>query len=388
MKVKVLSMDWMEKFQCVGGQCSMTCCCATWKIALSEVEISKYENMEHPFKENILSAIDKEKKCMREQNGNCQMLTEDGWCQIVQNCGDEYLSHTCKSFPRSIKQYGDVQEQTVGISCPVVAEYLLDQEQIGFYFDEVEVSKDIIEEIDYEVYDALSMSRTYLVELLQSYGTDFSTGKLYIILNVLYKIRGLIANQNLTQANIQQILKTYEEEARKLIFDKGEEIAKNYNAKASVIKKMICQIEPIQNAIRLRKIFDEECFSDDIKVWIEDTEKLAENLQGFMEYFRENYAQLLQNYFVYQLFVEWIELDTEKFGDVFISKIIELVLIQLCAMSVWKKKGGIEKEEYGKIIVSCDRVITHNNFLKKNMSDFLKQNEMNNSANLLLLLIG
>lgn len=381
-------MDWMEKFHCIGGECPMTCCCGSWKIKLSDEEISKYENMDHPFKNNILMAIDKEKKCMKEKNGNCQMLTENGWCQIVQNCGDEYLSKTCKYFPRQIKQYGDVQEQTVGIACPVVAAYLLEQHPIEFCFDEVEVSKDIIQETDYEVYDALAVSRTYLVELLQSYENDFSTGKMYIILSVLYKIRELIVNENLKQWSIKKSLESYEEdEVKKLIFDKGEEISQNYMAKSSIIRKMLYQIEPIFDVIHSKKFFYDECFCEDIKTWMDKKESLEKCIKDYTKYFRENYLQLFQNYFVYQLFGEWIEMDTEKFGNVFISKIIEFNLIQLWAMSVWKNKGYIEKKEYQNIIASCDRAITHNMILKKGMNEFLQQNEMNNSANLLLLLI-
>lgn len=59
---------------------------------------------------------------MRQRDGKCGLLTEEGWCKIVLECGEKYLSDTCTCFPGCVREFGDVLECMVEIVCPVVAE--------------------------------------------------------------------------------------------------------------------------------------------------------------------------------------------------------------------------------------------------------------------------
>ena len=74
---------------------------------------------------------------MRQCDGRCQMLTEDGWCRIVLECGEEYLSGTCTTFPRKVKQFGDIMECMVEIVCPLVAERVFDDKKIEFMVGDI-----------------------------------------------------------------------------------------------------------------------------------------------------------------------------------------------------------------------------------------------------------
>lgn len=65
--MKILCMDWLSKFQCIGGACPLTCC-ANWKIALTDQEIANYKKMKHPFAKEFVSMIDQEKKCMKSKS--------------------------------------------------------------------------------------------------------------------------------------------------------------------------------------------------------------------------------------------------------------------------------------------------------------------------------
>ena len=366
----------------------MTCCCTNWKILLSDSEIEKYEKMEHPFRDNILNAINKDKKCMKGYDGNCQLLTNDGWCQIVQNCGEEYLFATCKQFPRERKCFGDVLEQTLGIACPVVAGYLMETDPIEFCFDEVEGVQQEVESMDYEIYDALSMCRAYLVELLQSYDNYFSTGKMYIVLSLMYKIKELIQQNKSTKENILEKLKLYDnQEFRVTVFEKGEEISRGYKSKAGVIQKLSVKIEGTFEFLQKAGFVRDEKLKKHIETWKTDIEDLTVSIEKFSMYYRENYSTIFQNYFVYVLFGGWVTAEVEKFGEEFVSKMIEFTMIQLWAMSIWKTKGKIDREEYINIIASCARGVNHNGRVKETIMKFLDVNQMNNVSSLLMFLI-
>ena len=162
--MKVLNMDWWNDFSCIGGECPLTCCCTSWSIDLTEKEIEQYEKLDHPFRDTIVASIDKENKKMKEKDGYCPLLTKEGWCHIVRECGEQYLSNTCTAFPRHRMIFGDVVEQTVELVCPVVANYLFRKEKIAFEFGETD-EKETINSIDYTLYDTLSLVRTNLIEL-------------------------------------------------------------------------------------------------------------------------------------------------------------------------------------------------------------------------------
>lgn len=161
---KLLYLDWYKEFRCVGGTCPLTCC-GRWNIAVTEKEIEQYKAMSHPFGKKVLEALDEENKQMKQENGRCKLLTEDGWCSLVLECGEEHLSYTCTVFPRMLDVYGDIVEARVEIVCPIVARYLLNPQKICFGIEEIE--GEVVEEVDYQLYDALSLGRTYLIDLFK-----------------------------------------------------------------------------------------------------------------------------------------------------------------------------------------------------------------------------
>lgn len=159
MRIKVVSMEWFTRFRCIGGHCPLTCCSSMWKVALTEEEIKKYKNMNHSFQGEIMKWVDEKDKCMITdvETGKCGLLTEDGWCRMVLECGESYLSKTCAVFPRYAKAYGDIIETGVEIVCPVVAGYLLENVPIEFEFQEKEIDEKR-KSVDYQVYDSLALA--------------------------------------------------------------------------------------------------------------------------------------------------------------------------------------------------------------------------------------
>lgn len=325
---------------------------------------------------------------MQLKDGRCKMLTEEGWCKIVQQCGPEYLSFTCTVFPRLDRFYGDTVECTVGLTCPVVAEYLLDAEPIGFGFREEELPDYIPKEIDYEVYDSLSLSRTHLIELLQSYENQFHMGKLYIILQVMEKVKELMTSNALTKSAVEEILNYYEDTTnRATVFSMGEELAKKTELKLQSMKKLIAIAKVlIYDVQMLRCPVPVETMYQYLESWNQDREQLYRDMKEFSIYYQSQYSAVFSNYFVYALFMDWIELEKKKFGNKITTRIIEYAVIQIIAMMVWKEKGKVSKRDLSVVISSLERGFQNSAERNKQIVEMLQKNGINQTAEWLLLI--
>ena len=77
-----------------------------------------------------------------DENSACPFLTEENFCKIQREHGEEYLSVTCTTYPRRTFDFGDFFERSLTLTCPVVAALvLLNQEPMKF--EEIEVSPKI-----------------------------------------------------------------------------------------------------------------------------------------------------------------------------------------------------------------------------------------------------
>lgn len=385
--MKILCMDWMMKFECIGGACPLTCC-RDWDITLKNSEIESYKKMDHPFAKEFLSMIDQEKKCMKMQDGFCAALTEDGWCRLVRECGSEALSATCTYFPRQMKKYGDIGEGTAEISCPIAAGYLLDPDAIEFGFAEEQTQNDG-PAVDYQIYDSLSFARTYLIELVQAVPGQFTSGKIQIILSTLYQIMELCQQNELKKEKVEKLLHIYDSSAvLSEIFMKCETISHQYELKAVVLQKILIRSRQILVKYIFPRLYERfSCLQKDMETWVSDPQQFAICLDGFTQYRNQRYPMMCDHYLVYILFSNWISLNLDQFGQFIIARMVEWSLFQVFAMSVWKEKGSVEKEDFGVIIAWVDRVITRSKDIRDKLNDFVKELGGNLIANILMLMI-
>lgn len=128
-----LQPEYVSRFQCDGTACNAKCC-KGWRITIDPKTYQKYCNLEPvSFRKRIISKM----KYQKEQNqfairldnkGRCPFLGKDFLCEIQKNYGAEYLSRTCRVYPRIINDFGDMVEKSLTLTCPVAAELVLLQE--------------------------------------------------------------------------------------------------------------------------------------------------------------------------------------------------------------------------------------------------------------------
>ncbi len=115
---------YVEEFTCLAGSCPETCC-AGWSVDWSAEEMHKL--IENKFCENISSFFNKNSdrySIKMTSQDECPFLNEERLCTVQKELGEEYLSFTCREYPRICRQCGDVFIRVCKTSCVGVVSLL------------------------------------------------------------------------------------------------------------------------------------------------------------------------------------------------------------------------------------------------------------------------
>lgn len=129
-KTKLQTPAFARDFQCIGGDCKLTCC-SGWQVVIDKKTFRQYQ-ADPDLSKNVTKKLGsisrsgetfgslKSKPC-----GACAMLTEEGLCSVQIKLGEPALSKTCNTFPRSIFKYSNVEVKSYTPSCPEVARLVI-----------------------------------------------------------------------------------------------------------------------------------------------------------------------------------------------------------------------------------------------------------------------
>lgn len=175
-KYSVLRPTYFKDFKCIGGDCKINCCSYGWSIVLDKNTYLKYKTIKEPKylsniinnciikkKDNYLIKHKNKKETFNLQiyeNGKyenkdldflhsiCPFENEEGLCCIQKEVGYNYLSNTCKVFPRINKFIISNYEISLGTGCEAVCELLYNIND-GLNFELVEDYNNL--HIDYQL---------------------------------------------------------------------------------------------------------------------------------------------------------------------------------------------------------------------------------------------
>ncbi len=124
---------YMASFECLGSQCPETCC-SGWTVAVDKPTYQKYRTVKiEPIGSQLRQAVVKVPKPTTRHyatlrydaaTGFCGFLA-DGWCGVQKELGAEYLSATCRDYPRLYQAEGDGLSMYGTLSCPQTARLAL-----------------------------------------------------------------------------------------------------------------------------------------------------------------------------------------------------------------------------------------------------------------------
>ncbi len=116
-----------DRFTCLAGKCPTTCC-QNWNVVWREKEINHLRsagNKELTAKlPDCFEGEGEYKKIKMDENGKCPFLTEKGLCEIHKNLGKNFLSYTCREYPKIARVCGDIIIRSCKTSCFAVMEML------------------------------------------------------------------------------------------------------------------------------------------------------------------------------------------------------------------------------------------------------------------------
>ena len=116
----------------VRGGGFINCCERNWVIDIDDAVYKKYRKIKPKEKsQEILKHI------VRDDDENsyiligrpCPFLTAENLCGIQLNYGEDFLSKTCVTYPRTTYQFGAFFERSLTLTCPVAAELVLFQQE-------------------------------------------------------------------------------------------------------------------------------------------------------------------------------------------------------------------------------------------------------------------
>ena len=120
--------QYVREFVCDGSKCPNNCCKRSWDIEVDAQTYEKYLRVKPESKArelaNIFARDAKTGKSLLRKHP-CPLLTEQGWCSLQLEYGEDFLSLTCMTFPRFTWNFGKFFERSLSLTCPLAAEMIL-----------------------------------------------------------------------------------------------------------------------------------------------------------------------------------------------------------------------------------------------------------------------
>ncbi|MGG7214760.1 flagellin lysine-N-methylase, partial [Clostridium nigeriense] len=314
----ILKIKGYHKFKCTADKCKFTCC-KGWDINVDTNTYNKWRE-----KDNLNYLLDNVRLIKshgentylikKETKGECPLLTNEGLCNIVIDHGDEYLSLTCKNFPRIENNFDYVKELTLSCSCPEVVNIISNMKE-KVYID----SNDSLSYI--EDLGCLKI-RESLVKIFQKEDISIEN-KLILSYDMLFN---MLESDDLDYENLIEFLDNYKSE--KYIKEELNKY-KDYVNKDTIenLKEInslfIDIIENYRNVPIFKEVLkDIYKFAEEINI-----EKLFNNWKDLKNLFKE-YDNLIENCIVSKVLSSCVSDDLEEMIISFEMIILEYLLIR------------------------------------------------------------
>ncbi|MDY3249221.1 MAG: flagellin lysine-N-methylase [Candidatus Choladocola sp.] len=159
--------DYYREFHCIASDCPATCC-AGWQIVIDDRTLKKYRACRTPLGNRLANSIHWKDKTFRQYGQRCAFLNERNLCDIYTEAGPDYLCRTCRNYPRHIEEFENEREISLSLSCPVVAEMVLNRKKkVTFCQVDVPEREEEEEDFDFFLYSALQDCRRAMFDILQ-----------------------------------------------------------------------------------------------------------------------------------------------------------------------------------------------------------------------------
>ena len=393
--------EYVKNFKCDGQACGAHCC-RRWAVIIDPKTFKKYSHIKPK------SAAQKIVKQIKRRGGvynnqyvikmneklDCPFLTEDNWCSIQKEHGEEYLSETCVTYPRRTWSFKNFYERALTMTCPVVAaEVLVLPNPLKFEF--VEVSQIMHNNLGriipsfspapVELWKYIIKIQSAAIYILQERSLSIDQ-RLIVLGFFLDRLDEMIDNYNLEEIEklteiyssadfIKQYAPIFASSVKfdaqkfvKIIFETFEAL---YSGESSFLKKDIRSVEAVFDALEIT-------VDEDNKI---NTGLVAKKYMDFGEFrkvFVAKFATVFENFLVNEFFMNQYPWKfkgsiTYNFGVfVTIYKMLELITMSVALSNLKKdKQPPINEIELTAEIIIFVNNIDHNNSYLNRISEHL-----------------
>ncbi len=401
-KHKVLTIDYCDKFKCIGNACEDHCC-KGWTITVDKNTYNKYKKIpQSEFKNKLNCNINRNRKSINDYDygkvnlvdKKCPMLTEDRLCEVYMNLGEEYMCYTCRTYPRIYNKVDDIIEKSLGVSCIEAARNILLRENpIEFNLDVEDVEElKIVNSINTTKGNNISERFFYHI---RSFAIDIIQDRRFTIEHRL-AILGLFINQissHTQELDVVRIIDEYISSINGGGYD---------NLMSTLIKedKFDAQLEfltQIYKIIMSKKISSErylnnfENIVNSLQLNSDEAENIkasyVEALNNHYRPFVKKYQYIYENYLVNYMFKTMFPATKKSLLYVYINLVVQFSILKMNIIGICGYyKEDMDTEKILNLIQSYAAVTEHNSFLADNIHNYLERNNLNTLAHVLILM--
>lgn len=127
---QLLQPQYVSQFHCIGPACEDSCCIG-WRVQIDKDTYKRYRDCpDSNLREQMDEKVKRHRTDPTEGNyakiklnpdGHCPFIDADKLCAIQRKLGEEYLSVTCTTYPRTSNNINGVTEKSLTMSCPEAA---------------------------------------------------------------------------------------------------------------------------------------------------------------------------------------------------------------------------------------------------------------------------
>ncbi|MFJ8514651.1 flagellin lysine-N-methylase [Lysinibacillus xylanilyticus] len=400
MKREVLFPEYYKNFSCIGAACEDTCC-AGWLVTVDKATFQKYRNIrKSELKEELKRNVTRERsnpsdrdygKIKMNEKNVCTMLTEDGWCKIHAELGEEYLCNTCSVYPRIYNEVESRIEKSLTLSCPEAARLiLLNKEGIGFLIDEEQLNTNrlIVGKVSSNEQKYFWDLRLFTIDILQ-YRKQTLENRLIILGMFIHKLCEIPREEWSTQ--LQPLMHRY-----KNILDDNDQIGLMKNLPQNRAFQMDMAKELIKyrltGGVSSQRYLD--CLNDMLKALnLNDESKIDESEELYKKHydnyyspFIKNHEYILENYVVNYVFISLFPIDQSNMFESYVMLILNISMIKLHLIGMAGQHKGLTIELVIKLIQSYAKTIEHNSNYLQNVRKMLQEGGYTTMAHMIVLL--
>ncbi|HBU11746.1 MAG TPA: hypothetical protein DEB31_03170 [Clostridiales bacterium] len=399
---KTFMPEFANAFQCAGPACEYSCC-QEWIITIDKKTYNKYRAAKDPWlKARVSQGLKRTpggdsqqyaSVMLDKETGLCPFLDEQSLCAWQKKLGEEYLSLTCRQYPRTAYKFDDRFEYTLKPSCPEVARIgMLPDKPLSFIMAETDPSVSYRPIAHYDP-RYFRMIRDFVIDILQDRSFYFEY-RLILLGLFLQK-----ATQS-TYKTINGVIAEY----RTLFKDK------------SIIDQFasLPEIPTLQFAVweKLNQLLDHRISSKSYVALIKDTfhglgvhtevqkaDTFYKNyFDALMKYEKTFTAweHVFENYFVNDVFMHPYDLigynakeqklESSIIWDYYIYLCVSYRILKLHFVGIHSLKGSLSNDDAVSIISKYDRaVFGHFKELITEITNWLKEKDASTLAYMAVL---